>query len=79
MLLGAFFIPAHYFPLTPSINFTLSPVGACESGGLVLVHKQKVVGLSPITVNVLCPWVRHFTIITPLDQVYKWVPAMLGR
>ena len=25
------------------------------------VHKQKVVSSSPITVNVLCPWVRHFT------------------
>ena len=29
------------------------------------VHKQKVLGSSPVTV--LCPWVRHLTIITPLS------------
>ena len=31
------------------------------------VHKQKVIGSSPIKVNVLCPSVRQFTIITPLN------------
>ena len=43
------------------------------------VHKQKVVGSSPVMVNVLCPWVRHFTIILLSTQVYKWVLTMLGR
>ena len=32
-----------------------------------LAHKQKVVGSSLVTANVLCPWVRYLTIITPLN------------
>ena len=30
------------------------------------IHKQKVVGSSLVTVNLLCPCVRYLTIITPL-------------
>ena len=41
--------------------------GACGLADQCWVHKQKIVGSSPVTVKVLCPWVRHFTIITPLD------------
>ena len=48
---------------------TISPVWQslrnplCGLADLCWVHKQKVVGLSPIMVNVSCPWVTHFGII----------------
>ena len=42
-------------------------VGECGLVDECWVHKQKVVGSSPVMANMLCPWVRHFTSITPLD------------
>ena len=37
-------------------------------------------GSSPGQGTALCSWARHFTLIVPLStQVYKWVPANLGR
>ena len=42
------------------------------------VHLQKLVDSSPITVNVLCPLVRHFTISTPLDPGIKMGTGNIG-
>ena len=54
---------------------------ACSLANQCCIRKQKVVGSSPVTVNMLCPRVRHFTLITPLDPDLEMVtrPAMLGR
>ena len=42
-------------------------VDTCGLADQHRVHKHKVVGSSPVTANMLSPWVSHFTIITPLD------------
>ena len=41
-------------------------VGKCGLADQCWLHKQKVVGSRPGMVDV-CPWVRHFAIITHLD------------
>ena len=57
------------FPLFSVVMYMFNRhvfVDACGLADQCWIHKQKVVGSSPVTVNVLCPWVRHLTIITPL-------------
>ena len=56
----------HYWA-SPLKNLHTPVVGMCGLADQSYVHKQKVVGSSPVTVNVLCPWVRHLPIITPLN------------
>ena len=43
------------------------------------VHKYKNVGVSPITGNMLCHWVRHLTIITLLDPGVQVGTSCVGK
>ena len=49
------------------INISYILIGACGPADQCWVHKQKAVGSSPVTVKVLCSWIRHFNILTPLN------------
>ena len=46
-------------------------MGACGLADQCWVHKQKAVGSSPITVKVMCSWISHFNICTPVDPGVK--------
>ena len=46
-----------FYNIWPKIHPTFGPknVGACGLADQCWIHKQKVVGSSPVTVSVLCP------------------------
>ena len=46
-------------------------MGTCGLANQCWVHKQKSVGSIPVTVKVMCSWIRHFNIFTPLDPSVK--------
>ena len=59
----------HNYNFEPFIGvYKISPdARVCGLADQCWVHKQTVVGSSPVTANVLCLRVRYFTIFTPLD------------